>query len=322
MLYRLPATLFFTSSTGCSFHYAQICRTLPHRRALLHRLFQATGQDKDDSWNEKDEDEDIDINSSLPNGYTVERIKEELVAQEYENSRQQLASLSPQIKNMLDEQTLLYENQVRSWLERIVIGWNLCPFAERAYKKNLKIEVVRGYDEDVIASLIMEEMKRRVHAKGTSLIVTPDFHPKNFEAFMEFVSCIEENDITVAVNDDDDEEELLNAHVQIAPFHPLFQFQGSSETDVDNYTNRSPFPIFHILREEEVSRAVDVLDGDASIVWKRNVQLLHELEEKVGSEGLVQLVKGTNDNTTDNDNKTMSSVVQDLLQKYQVKLWK
>ena len=84
--------------------------------------------------------------------------------------------------------------------------------------------------------------------------------------------------------------ENLNLHgiVQLAPFHPQFVFEGSAPDGIDNYTNRSPYPMFHILREDEVSRAVDKLDGDAGKVWRRNIDLLEMMVDRFGKEVAVR----------------------------------
>jgi hypothetical protein len=89
---------------------------------------------------------------------------------------------------------------------------------------------------------------------------------------------------------EEDVMENLNLHgiVQLAPFHPQFVFEGSGTDDIDNYTNRSPYPMFHILREDEVSRAVDKLDGDAGKVWRRNIDLLETMVDRFGKEVAVR----------------------------------
>ncbi|KAL7485463.1 LOW QUALITY PROTEIN: hypothetical protein ACHAW6_011060 [Cyclotella cf. meneghiniana] len=86
-----------------------------------------------------------------------------------------------------------------------------------------------------------------------------------------------------------EENDNLRGVEQITPFHPLFQFEGSGS--VDNYTNHSPYPMFHILRENEVSKAVDKLGGDASQVWKRNVGLLENMEMKLEREVVEKAMK-------------------------------
>jgi hypothetical protein len=183
------------------------------------------------------------------------------------------------------------ENQIiettQAWLKRVVIGMNLCPFAERPSREGkLKIEVVRGDDEEVIFTRVLTELIKRQDSPGTTLLVCPECYPNDFEDYFGMVSWIEE-DLMV--------EHDLAEKVQVAPFHPLFQFEGSGPEAVDNWTNRSPYPIFHILREEEVTKAVDLLDGDAGKVWKRNVNLLHALEDKMGAEAVERVMQGQAD---------------------------
>jgi len=81
-------------------------------------------------------------------------------------------------------------------------------------------------------------------------------------------------------------------YVKIAPFHPLFEFSGSGIESVDNLTNRSPYPTFHILREEEVSTAVRKIGGDSSKIWQRNVSLLQTFEEELGREKTEMIMRG------------------------------
>ena len=207
-------------------------------------------------------------------------------------------------------------NEVLDWVERVVIGLNLCPFAEKPFlNKTLHIEVVGSSSgrkteepakkrkkkrkiqdakssvpapvtddmiEDIFSHVLSECFLRRGDPDGdgsdmighTSLLVCPQLFPNDFEKFLEVYNMFQDG---VLVDND------LVGDIQIAPFHPLFEFDGSGSDGVDNYTNRSPYPIFHILREKDVSNAVDILDGDASIVWKRNVKLLGRLHEEYGT---------------------------------------
>merc|ERR1711971_7502 len=93
------------------------------------------------------------------------------------------------------------------------------------------------------------------------------------------------------------EEDVMDEHdlhglVQIAPFHPQFEFNGSGSNGIDNFTNRSPYPMFHIIRENEVTNAVDKLGGDASKVWSRNIKLLESMNERWGREGTEKAMMG------------------------------
>ena len=127
-------------------------------------------------------------------------------------------------------------------------------------------------------------------------MVCPDLFPSNFISFLEVYNMLQDG---VLVDNDLDED------IQVAPFHPLFEFEGSGE-NIDNFTNRSPYPIFHILREEEVGLAVDALQGDSEKVWKRNVELLEDLENQLGRDTAKQVLSGEElDITTDKKVKEM-----------------
>ena len=113
-------------------------------------------------------------------------------------------------------------------------------------------------------------------------MVAPEYHPDNFERFVSLVQYAE----------DDVTEVHLRGLVQVAPFHPMFEFAGSGIQGVDNYTNQSPNPMFHILREDEVEAAVNKLGGDASKVWSRNVELLEAMEKLWGKSGVEMAMRG------------------------------
>lgn len=170
------------------------------------------------------------------------------------------------------------------WLEGVVIGMNLCPFAERPFKtQRLGVQVIHGRDETEILSQVLAECLVRQKQRGTCLIVCPDLYPTNFETFLQVYNMLNEG-VLLDYN--------LLEDIQIAPFHPLFEFDGSGSDGSDNFTNRSPYPIFHILREEEVGEAVDQLDGDASMVWRRNVELMEALGDEFGEGMLRRILSG------------------------------
>lgn len=178
------------------------------------------------------------------------------------------------------------ESRSMEWIRRVVIGYNLCPFAERPLRENkLKISVVRGSDDEHVAAGVVYELIARSDESqpGTTVVVAPEYYPDDFEKYMSLVHFIE---------DDVMEEHELHGLVQIAPFHPRFVFDGSGSDGIDNCTNRSPYPMFHILREDEVSGAVDKLGGDASRVWSRNVRLLELMKERLGRDGAERAMRG------------------------------
>jgi hypothetical protein len=135
-------------------------------------------------------------------------------------------------------------------------------------------------------------------------VIAPECHPNDFAMYLSFVSALD--------NDFMDEYDL-HGHVQVAPFHPLFEFSGSGKDGIDNYTNRAPYPIFHVLRESEVESAVDKLGGDASQVWKRNVELLEDMQDTLGgNEGVVDAMRG--------DSSSLKQKVDEVLKRHRFKL--
>ncbi|OEU07980.1 DUF1415-domain-containing protein, partial [Fragilariopsis cylindrus CCMP1102] len=167
------------------------------------------------------------------------------------------------------------------WLENVVIQYNLCPFAEQSLLKNqLNIDVIQGSNQTDILAAVLGECLRLKDTPGTTLIVCPNLFPNNFIAYLEIL-----NILTEGILPDND----LDGIIQIASFHPFFMFGDSDSdssdnddtTNIENYTNRSPYPIFHLLREAEVSYAVDSLDGDDSKVWKRNIAFLKTVEQTI-----------------------------------------
>jgi hypothetical protein len=168
------------------------------------------------------------------------------------------------------------------------------------------MEVIPGIDENEILSRILGECLVRQTKPGTSLMICPDLYPQKFDAFLQVYNILNEG---VLVDYD------LTDDIQVAPFHPLFEFEGSGSDGVDNYTNRSPYPIFHILREEDVGRAVDLLDGDASRVWRRNVDLLEALGDVLSKEEMEQVMTGNVDDSTIREK--VKSILRDLKKRTQ-----
>eukprot|EP00559_Dactyliosolen_fragilissimus_P009744 CAMPEP_0184873442 /NCGR_PEP_ID=MMETSP0580-20130426/41846_1 /TAXON_ID=1118495 /ORGANISM="Dactyliosolen fragilissimus" /LENGTH=193 /DNA_ID=CAMNT_0027376349 /DNA_START=478 /DNA_END=1059 /DNA_ORIENTATION=+ len=163
-----------------------------------------------------------------------------------------------------------------NWIKKVVIGLNLCPFADKPMQQSkIRTSVERGDNvEKIIASVLISSLEVENQIGTTGVVICPDLYVDNFLKYLDVVAELEE----VLTEYD------LDGHVQIAPFHPLFQFQGSEKDGVENLTNRSPYPMFHILRENDVSIAVDKIGGNASKIWKRNVKLLEVLEEEIGRE--------------------------------------
>ncbi|WP_083657781.1 DUF1415 domain-containing protein [Herbaspirillum camelliae] len=158
----------------------------------------------------------------------------------------------------------------RAWLEQAVIGLNLCPFAKSVHVKNqVRYRVSQGQDWDSVAVDLEEELvllaKSDPEHIDTTLLILPlafaDFHEYN--DFLDWADRILER-------------MRLDGELQIASFHPDYQFADAGPDDIENYSNRSPFPILHLLRESSIDRAVAAYP-DASAIFERNMATLREL---------------------------------------------
>jgi hypothetical protein len=151
-----------------------------------------------------------------------------------------------------------------------VIGLNLCPFAESPYRGN---RVRFCVSEQRSAAGLLEELRSELSGlasmKPGDCETTLLIHPWVLADFIEF------NDF-LAVCDEAVSELDLEGVLQVASFHPQYQFAGTQPEDIENYTNRSPYPMLHILREDSVERAVEAV-GDAEEIYRRNIRTLRTL---------------------------------------------
>ncbi|MGH8814831.1 MAG: DUF1415 domain-containing protein [Advenella sp.] len=162
------------------------------------------------------------------------------------------------------------ENRVRRWLEKAVIGLNLCPFAKSVYVKDqVRIAICQAQDRHALTAQLYEELQLLTSTPAqqtdTTLLVVPCL----FEQFSDFNDYL---DIAEAVLD---ELELVG-EIQLASFHPFYQFANTEPDDLSNYTNRAPYPILHLLREDSLDRAAEQYP-DASVIFQRNVVVVQEL---------------------------------------------
>lgn len=169
----------------------------------------------------------------------------------------------------------------RRWLEEAVIGLNLCPFAKSVYVKNqVRIVVSRARHIDAFLDDLDRELEllktTPAEEVETTLLVHPTLFP-DFLVFNDFLNVADE----VLV------EHELEGVVQIAPFHPDFVFDGEPEGDMSHYTNRSPYPTLHLIREEGLGKAIDSY-GNTDEIYERNIDVLR----KLGPAGWQRLMSG------------------------------
>lgn len=162
----------------------------------------------------------------------------------------------------------------RAWLERAVIGLGLCPFAKAAHVRNqVRYVVSRAHNSDVLLEHLERELDALAAAPPDDVDTTLLIHPDVLEDFLDYNDFLELADRVV--------EELGYAGVlQVASFHPRYQFEGTDPDDITNYTNRSPYPILHILREASVDQAVAAFP-EAEKIYEKNMETM----EKLGKDG-------------------------------------
>ena len=165
-----------------------------------------------------------------------------------------------------------------AWLEKAVIGLNLCPFAKAVHSKGqIRWVLSETTEPAALLELLMKELQHLAAADPEAVDTTLIVHPQVLQDFLDF------NDF-LGVADAALEELGLDGALQIASFHPQFQFAGTMDDDITNATNRSPFPTIHLLREDSVDAAVAAFP-DAESIFERNIETLNRL----GSEGWKRL---------------------------------
>jgi len=158
----------------------------------------------------------------------------------------------------------------RHWLEAAVIGLNLCPFAKAVYVKNqVRLVVSQARHADDLLEELDRELDLLVATPASETDTTLLIHPTLFDDFLDFNDFLEVADGVV-------DEHGLDGVIQLASFHPKFQFDGTDPDDISNYTNRAPFAILHLLREESVERAVESFP-QAEAIFEANIATLEKL---------------------------------------------
>jgi uncharacterized protein len=139
----------------------------------------------------------------------------------------------------------------KKWIETFVLGLNLCPFARHPYKYDkIRYVIFEGGDVKILSDLITTEMALLDDTTPAILETTIIIALNGFIDFEDYLSALYDADALL-------EELDYEGVYQLASFHPDYKFEGSESEDVTNYTNRSPYPMFHLLREDSVTRALD-----------------------------------------------------------------
>jgi len=158
----------------------------------------------------------------------------------------------------------------REWIEKAVIGLNLCPFAKSVYVKNqVRIVVSDARHIDGFLEDLDRELDYLAAIDPETTDTTLLIHPTLFPDFLDF------NDVH-QIADEAVVEHELDGVIQIASFHPEFQFADTEPDDITNYTNRAPFPTLHLIREESLDKAVEAFP-EAEMIFERNIETMKKL---------------------------------------------
>jgi len=169
-------------------------------------------------------------------------------------------------------ETAEIEQHVRRWLEQVVVGLNLCPFAARPLRENqLRITVSEARDEESLLSDLHAELalldEKPTQELQTTLLIAPHMLA-DFDTY---------NDLLDLVDALLDQFEWTGIY-QVASFHPGYRFADTAAEDSSNLTNRAPYPILHLLREESLDQALESFPDPESIP-ERNIQRMESLSD-------------------------------------------
>jgi hypothetical protein len=160
--------------------------------------------------------------------------------------------------------------ETRAWVDRAVIGLNLCPFAKGAQIANrIRYVVTPASDADALLAAFCDEARLLAEAAPEAIETTLLIHPFVLDDFADFNDFLDAAEAALDALD-------LTGVLQVASFHPQYRFAGTAADDVTNATNRSPYPTLHLLREESIDRAVAAVP-DARTIYERNILTLRAL---------------------------------------------
>lgn len=158
----------------------------------------------------------------------------------------------------------------RQWLETAVIGLNLCPFAKAVHaRRQIRWVLSSAAGEDALLADLVQEIESLYDADPEAVETTLIVHPHVLGDFADYNQFLDLADAAVS-------ELGLDGEIQVASFHPDYIFAGSEAGDIDNFSNRSPYPMLHLLRESSIARAVAAFP-DAASIYQRNIDTLRAL---------------------------------------------
>jgi hypothetical protein len=169
-------------------------------------------------------------------------------------------------------------HETQDWLIKAVIGLNLCPFAKAVHvKEQIKYVVSEATTVEQLLEDLAQELEFLAEVSREKTDTTLLIHPEVLNDFLDYNDFLELADQLL-------EDLDLDGELQIASFHPQYQFAGTEIDDVTNFTNRSPYPTLHLIREESIDEAVKAFP-EAEAIFETNMQIM----EKLGTDGWLKL---------------------------------
>ena len=158
----------------------------------------------------------------------------------------------------------------QTWLEKAVIGLNLCPFAKAVHvKQQIRWVLSSAQDTEALLADLVAELQALAEADPELIDTTVLVHPQVLADFADYNDFLDLADAALV-------ELELDGVLQIASLHPDYQFEDTEKDDISNFSNRSPYPTLHLLREDSVDRAVAAMP-DAEHIYERNIETLEAL---------------------------------------------
>lgn len=160
--------------------------------------------------------------------------------------------------------------ETRRWLQHGVIGLNLCPFAKAVVVRNqVRFVLSEATTTEALLGDLGDELVLLRDTPAGQIDTTLLIHPQVLTDFLDYNDFLDAADALVEALE-------LDGELQVASFHPHYQFAGSAPDDIENYSNRSPYPMLHLLREDSVARAVEAF-GEPEAIVERNKVTLRQL---------------------------------------------
>lgn len=172
----------------------------------------------------------------------------------------------------------------RQWVDRVVIGLNLCPFAKAVQAKGqVRYALSQAREAEALLTDLVAEFERLRDTPAEIIDTTVLVHPWVLNDFFDYNDFLDIADAALVELD-------LEGILQVASFHPGYQFADSAPDDIENHTNRSPFPMLHLLREDSIDRAVAAYPDPDAIIERNQATM-----RRLGPDGLRRVIRDEGD---------------------------